>query len=257
MLALRVSLAALLLYPAATAAIFHRQSNAKRASAISLRKRLHVNPLITEPDTIDIEWGGAFSTSGNFTVPAVIHFTPEGTHVWWGRTEFSASFDSLAYQTPVTHFGDRAAFAATCLVHDGAKLDIAVAPQVSVLLRGDDGVRIGGTGIARYDTGHHSAGVTFTWTGASASSATNPAGTFDIGAGYGYGFGRITPHVNWLWEKSTGVERQVSLFEGVEYQLSGAFAVDFSLQHISLWGGARDTQLVAGITVSTGRLHRR
>src|SRR5262249_25150528 len=120
-------------------------------------------------------------------------------------------------------------------------------------------LRIGGTGIARYDTGHHSAGVTFTWTGGTASSNTNPAGTFDIGAGYGYGFGRITPHVNRLWGKATGVERQVSLFEGVEYQDSGPCAVDFSIQiqHISLWGGARDTQLVAGITVSTGRLHRR
>src|SRR5215813_5606464 len=134
MLALRVWLAALIGCSAASAAIFHHTANAKHPTAISLRKRLHVNPLITEPDTIDIEWGGAFSTSGNFTVPAVIHFTPEGTHVWWGRTEFSASFDSLAYQTPVTHFGDRAAFAATCLVHDGAKLDIAVAPQVFVLL---------------------------------------------------------------------------------------------------------------------------
>jgi hypothetical protein len=94
-----------------------------------------------------------------------------------GRTEFSASFDSLAYQQPTTHFGDRASFAATCVVHDGDKLDIAIAPQVSILLRGDAGARIGSTAIARYDSGHHSAGVTFTWTGATASSVNNPAGT--------------------------------------------------------------------------------
>src|SRR6185437_11912824 len=73
-----------------------QDSAGQRPSAISLRKRLHVNPLITEPDTIDLEWGGAFSTGGDFTLPAAIHFTPRGPHPWWGRTEFSASFDSLS-----------------------------------------------------------------------------------------------------------------------------------------------------------------
>src|SRR4051812_5570573 len=247
-----LTVAALLVMPISAAP----RIAAKRSQAISLRKRLHVNPLITEPDTMDIEWGGSFSTIGNFTMPASIHYTPEGHHVWWGRTEFSASFDSLAYQQPVTHFGDRANFAATCVVHDGDKLDIAIAPRFSVLLRGDSGARVGSTAIARYDTGHHSAGLTFTWTGATASSANNPAGTFDVGAGYGYGIGKITPHINWLWEKSTGSERQISLFEGVEYQFTDPFAIDFSVQHISLGGTARDTQFVAGITFNTGKLHR-
>ena len=80
------------------------------ASAITLRKRLHVNPLITPPDTMEVEWGVAVSTDGSFTLPTVIHFTPEGSHIWWGRTEFSASFDSLSSTTQplgrVTHFGD-------------------------------------------------------------------------------------------------------------------------------------------------------
>jgi hypothetical protein len=141
-----------------SAALFHRNSDsATRAPAIALRKRVHVNTLITAPDTMEIEWGGAFSVDGSFTLPATIHFTPEGHHVWWGRTEFSASFDSLASSADpvgrVTHFSDRVGMAATCVVHDGAKLDIAFAPQLSVLLRGDDGVRAGATAIARYDAG--------------------------------------------------------------------------------------------------------
>src|SRR6476469_1583953 len=139
---------------------------ASRPSAIALRKRLHVNPLITEPDTLDFEWGGAFSTGGSFTWPAAIRYTPQGSHIYWGRTEFSASFDSLSSVLQpdgrINHFGDRATLAATCVVLDGDKLDIAVAPQVSVLLRGDHGVRAGMTGIARYDWGRSSAGVTFT-----------------------------------------------------------------------------------------------
>src|SRR5712671_244200 len=133
MLAARLSVAALLLHSTAPGALFGRanDSAAKRSPAISLRKRLHINPLITEPDTIDLEWGGSFSTSGDFTLPASIHYTPKGPYMWWGRTEFSVSFDSLAYDGNASHFGDRTSFAATCVIHDGDKLDIALAPQGS------------------------------------------------------------------------------------------------------------------------------
>jgi hypothetical protein len=57
-----MALAALLLPAAAPAALFHPgDPNGERASAITLRKRLHVNTLITEPGTMEIEFGGAFS----------------------------------------------------------------------------------------------------------------------------------------------------------------------------------------------------
>jgi hypothetical protein len=257
-------LVVLLLVPALYAQAPHRARN--RASSIALRKRLHVNPLITEPDTLDFEWGGAFSTGGNFTFPAAIRYTPEGSHAWWGRTEFSASFDSLSSVVQPDgrgyNFGDRATLAATCVVHDGDKLDIAVAPQASVLLRGDHGMRLGATAIARYDWGRSSAGVTFTWTGATASSDSNPAGIIDVGAGYGFQLrstgplSHLSPHTNWLYERSTGVTRQISLFEGVEYQITGAVAVDLSGQHLNVWGGPIDHQIVAGLTVNTGKLHR-
>jgi hypothetical protein len=235
---------------------------ASRSSAIALRKRLHVNPLITEPDTLDFEWGGAFSTGGAFSFPTTIRFTPRGPHVYWGRTEFSVSFDSLNNDTTATHFGDRTTFAATCVVKDGEKLDIAFAPTTSVLLRGDTGARLGGTAIARYDTGRSSMGVTAAWTSATHPSDTNPSGTLDIGAGYGYrlassgALGHLTVHTNYLWEKSSATERQVSIFEGVEYQITEPVAVDFSAQHLNVWGGQIDHQVVIGLTVSTGKLHR-
>lgn len=52
--------------------------------------------------------------------------------------------------------------ATTCVVRDGEKLDIALAPTASVLLRGDSGMRLGAAAIARYDAGRSSAGVTAT-----------------------------------------------------------------------------------------------
>jgi hypothetical protein len=39
--------------------------------------------------------------------------------------------------------------------------------------------------IARYDFGHNSAGLTFSWTGATHSSLSNPAGALDRGAEFG------------------------------------------------------------------------
>lgn len=252
--------------PVAQPALFWRtkSSAAHRASAISLRKRLHVNTLITEPGTMEMEWGGAFSTGGSFTFPATIKYTPEGSHFYWGRTELSASFDSLSsavqYDDRATQFSDRVTLAANCVIHDGSKLDLAIAPQTSFLLRGDQGARFGATALARYDSGRSSTGMTFTWTAATAASSTNPAGTFDVGAGYGYRLmpsgplGHFTVHTNWLYEKSTGMEREISLFEGIEYQITEKVALDLSGQHFSVWGGAVDHQVVIGLTVNMGRL---
>ena len=249
--------------PAARAGLLGRLSS---GSPISLRKRLHVNTLITEPGTMEIEWGGAFSTGGNFSFPSAIKYTPEGPYVFWGRTEFSASFDSLSsalqFDDRATQFSDRITLAANCVVHDGKELDIAIAPQASFFLRGESGVRVGATALARYDRGRNSAGVTVTWTAATAASPTNPAGTVDVGFGYGRRImasgplGHLTPHVNWLYERSTGSGAQISLFEGVEYQITDNVAVDFSAQHFSVWGGQVDHQISVGLTVNTGSLRR-
>ena len=235
---------------------------ANRPSSIALRKRLHVNPLITEPDTLDFEWGGSFSVGGNFSLPTTVRFTPEGRHIYWGRTEFSANFDALNNAGAATHFGDRATFAATCVLRDGEKLDIAFAPLASFLLRGDTGARLGGTAIVRYDVGRSSMGVTVGWTSATHASRSNPGGALDMGGGYGYrlasagALGHLTAHTNCVWEKSSGTERQVSFFDGVEYQIKKPVALDFAAQHLNIWGGQIDHQVVIGLTVNTGKLHR-
>jgi hypothetical protein len=249
--------------PSAGAAL-HGLRGGRTASNLALRKRVHVNTLITDPGTLEFELGGAFSTKGNFTFPSTIKYTPEGPHIWWGRTEFSASFDSLSstvqFDDRATQFSDRLTFAANCVLYDGAKLDIAIAPQVSTFLRGDSGKRAGATAVVRYDAGLNSTGVTLTWTAATEASPSNPAGTFDAGYGFGHRLmagGRLShlmPHANVLYERSTGVGRQISLFEGVEYQISDKVAMDVSVQHFSVWGSQVDHQITVGLTVNAGRL---
>src|SRR4051812_39806701 len=51
-------------------------------SKIALRKRLHVNTLITEPGTAEVDWGSLYSLSTlNFSMPSGIRYTPAGTHI--------------------------------------------------------------------------------------------------------------------------------------------------------------------------------
>jgi hypothetical protein len=204
---------------------------ASRRSTISLRKKLHVNPLITDPDTIELDWSGVFPMD---SFPSAVRYTPRGSYLFWGRTEFSASFDPRAH--------DQATFAATCVVLDGEKFDIAVAPLLSV----GNGTHGGAYGIARYDEGRSSLGFT----------VSHLSGTTDVGTGYGFQFAKaFTAHTNWQWEKATGSPRTISIFEGVEWQISDAIAIDVSGQHQPVLGGPRDNQLVVAVTFSSPKLH--
>ena len=199
---------------------------AGRHSTISLRKRVHVNPLITDPGTFELDWSGAVSMDGTWSFPSAVRFAPA-----WGRTEFSASFDARRF--------DRPTFAATLVAFDSDHFDIAVAPTVA---RGDNGWRGGGLAIVRYDGDRNTGGLSAQWI----------AGTVDLGAGYGRMFRkRFTAHVNGQWEKSTGTARQIAVSEGVEYQITDPLAVDLSAQH-----GTSGNQIIVGVTFRTPRLKR-
>jgi len=64
---------------------------------ITLRKRLHINTLIAQPGTAEIDWSNLYSlTSTNFAMPSGLRYTPSGSHILWGRTEYSAAFDTIA-----------------------------------------------------------------------------------------------------------------------------------------------------------------
>jgi hypothetical protein len=235
------------------------------SSKIALRKRLHVNTLITEPGTFELEWSSLYAfDSGNYRMPATLKYTPAGHSVIWGRTEYSAAFDSITNAESgggrITQFSQSLAFTATSVLHDGEKFDFAIAPQAVLFLRGESGVRLGATAIARYDVGRNSIGGTFSWSAATSSSATNPFGTFDAGFGFGRRLaasgvlGQFTPHVNAVWERSTGLDRVVSVFEGVEYQVTQHLAFDLSAQHFDIHGNAPDRQLVLGMTLNLGKI---
>jgi hypothetical protein len=241
--------------------------NGQSTGTISLHKRLHINTLITEPGTMEVDWASLYSIStGNFTMPLAVKYTPEGRHVIWGRTEYSLAFDSLDSADiggeRLTQFSQSMSVTATSVLHDGPKLDFAIAPQAVFFLRDESGARLGATGIARYDSGHSSVGATVGWSAATHSSPTNPAGVLDVGFGFGQNISgsdtaeKFTPHCNVVWEHATGIEAVLSVFEGVEYQMTGRIAFDLSAQHFAVNTRTADHQIVIGVTVNFGKQKR-
>ena len=241
------------------------QKGGSSNSNISLRKRLHVNTLITQPGTLEGEWDNLFSyTTENWSMPSSLKYTPKGKSILWGRTEYAVAFDSVDSVVQSgqrqTQFSDRLSVTATSVLHDGEKLDIAIAPQATKFLRGEAGVRLGATMIARYDVGRNSMGATAGWSGASSPSANNPAGSWDFGGGFGRrlaasgGWGHLTPHTNVIYERSTGFTATTAVFGGIEYQITERLAVDFSGQRFGWKGGTPDRQFVVGITMNFGKL---
>ncbi len=231
---------------------------------ISLQRRVHVNTLITEPGSVEVEWDNVISSNDSYVMPSLIKFTPEGTNILWGRTEFSVGFDSLSsvlqFDQRINQFSDRITFNATSVLHDGKIFDFAIAPTAQFFLRDESGARLGATAIARWDWGRNSLGTTLGWTAATHSSSTNPSGTVDWSLGFGRrltpdgALGHFTPHTNLQVEKSTGLQRQIAIFEGIEYQITDRIALDFSGQHYGLGSGAVDHQAVIALTVHFGKL---
>ena len=262
---LPIPIAVLLASPPCFAGIFKRANPSGSGNAkITLRKRLHVNTLITEPGTVEVDWSSLYSlTTTNFAMPSAVRYTPEGSHIIWGRTEYSVAFDTITSAvvggSRLTQFSQAVTFTATSVVHDGEKLDIAFAPQATVYLRDESGGRMGAVAIARYDSGRNSAGGTASWSAATHSSPSNPAGTFDLGFGYGRQLAgsplleKLTPHINAEWEKSTGLGRVLLAFEGIEYQIKERLAFDIAAQQYAAAGSAPDHQVVLGMTFKLGK----
>ena len=254
---MRLVYAALLLLTLVPSAEGRLLFGSRRGSTIALRRRLHVNSLITEPGTVEVEWNNTLDLTNDayWTMPSTIKYTPEGRDLLWGRTEYSTSFDGF--------LRDRVTVAANTLLRDGEHFDATIQPQFTYLFGTDTGYRAGATAIGRLDWGRNSAGLTLSWSGANHPSPTNPAGVFDLTTGLGRHIrdtgilGHVTVHGDVQFERQTGTPSTVSVFEGFEYQITEKIAVDVSGQHYSLWGGPVDHELVIGVTANLGHVRHR
>lgn len=263
--ALRAVLTAVLAASSCFGGLFTRSNPGSGNARIALRKRLHINTLIAQPGTAEIDWSNLYSlSSGNFAMPSGLKYTPAGRHIIWGRTEYSAAFDTVdsvnVGGSRLTQFSQAVTLTATAVLRDGDKFDIAIAPQATLFLRDESGARLGSVAIARYDSGRNSVGGTVGWSGATHRSESNPAGTLDIGLGFGRQLSgsalleKFTPHLNAEWEKSTGEHPALLASEGIEYQATERLALDVSAQHFASARRAPDHEISVGLTVNLGKI---
>ena len=124
-----------------------RRSPGTRSSRIALRRRLHISPLITDVGTVETEWSTDWTDPESFTMPTTVKWTPEGSTLLWGRTEYSANFDVVSSlvtdRNRVTHASDHVGFTGTTLMVDGEHWNFAAAPSVTFGSRDQPGLRAG------------------------------------------------------------------------------------------------------------------
>lgn len=240
------ALALLLLFTAcAEAKITHRRSTGQ-----AQRRRMLTSPLITGPGGVDLEFSTSFDTKGGFTMPTTLKYTPARWH-----TEFSAGVDSVASLfddngNRTTHFSDHVNLAATTAFSPADNFSWAFAPTITVLLRGDEGVRIGGTLLARYDRGANTFSGAASWSGATVNSPTNPSGLFDITVGYARKIGRFTPYATVQVERATGISTQYSFFEGAEWEINRRLSFDAGVQQLAIKSPDSDHRYYVGLVYS-------
>ena len=228
---------------------FSRRAH-RRTSGQALRHRLFTSPLITTPGGVDLEFASIFDPQAGFTLPTTLKYTPAN----W-QTEFSVGLDTVASLVDDngdrdTHFSDHINLAATTAFRPTDNFSWAFAPTVVVFLRGEEGQRVGGALLARYDRGNNTFSGAVTWSGATVSSPTNPSGIFDITGGYARRFGRLTPYSNVQLERASGVSTQYSVFEGVEWQVNPRLSFDFGGQHYAVNSSQPDHHFSVGLTYS-------
>lgn len=227
---------------------FHHQ-----AQSIGTRNRIHVNRLITETGTLEMEAGAGFAESGDITNPVLLKYTPAGRSLLAGRTEYSVGLDYGQGATDVT-------VAANSLLYDGEHWNVSLGPSLTLVRQYGDGLRAGATFVTRYDRGLASLGVTAAWSKATRPGANTPADLAAFGAGGGIRLAssgwrsHFTLNGNVLSEHASSTPSISSTFEGVEWEISGKVSANFVVQQQDWRGANRDNIFFTGLTVNFGRL---
>ena len=216
----------------------------------------------TAPGTMELEMGTA-SWSGFFALPVLLKYTPFDGSGFFHQAEFGVGFDAVSSvdmgPDRMTEFGDRIGVILRRPVYSSGPVVFAVAPQATFLLRGDEGARIGATGIAAFGFGLNGAVVNAGWSSATNSSSSNPAHDYFVAAdfartlGNSGGLTRLIPFVGVLYQDTTHDSASVSLGQGLSYRLRADWVFDVAVHEHGVGLGERDYQILVGFTVNLGR----
>ena len=237
-------------------AALRRSSGGRRSQSTSFRNRLTISPLIAAPGTFELDVINGFTTNGSYWLPTTLRFTPESDNWYFQHTEWGINADGLDSFVPdgkrLTQASDHITFTSTTAMKWNG-INLGIAPTMTVLTRGEGGIRAGGAALIRVDPGLNSIGASLSWTGATRPNSANPAGIWDVGLGYGRKLGahgvlnQLTAHASLTIEKQTSTNRFYTMLEGMEYQMTNRFSLDLSVQQVGISTGTVDHQILLGV----------
>ena len=214
------------------------------------------------PGTMELEMGTA-SWSGFFAQPVLLKYTPNSSAGLLHQAEFGLAFDAVSSvgmgPDRMTEFGDRIGVILRRPVYSSGPVAFAVAPAATFLLRGDEGARLGATGIAAFGFGQNGAAVNAGWSSATNSSPTNPAHDYFVAADFARTLGtsgalsRLSPFVGVMYQDTTLDSGSVSLGQGLSYRARPDWVFDLGVYEHGFSQGTRDYQFLVGFTVNMGR----
>jgi hypothetical protein len=215
------------------------------------------------PGNLEIEFG---TNAGRdlVTFPAVLKYEPDVPIPFIRHSEISLSSDTLtsilSNGNRTTQFSDQHSLVIFRPVLRREAFTLAVDPQMTFFTRGAHGVRLGSGILAGYAFGLNGAIASFTWTGATSSSPTNPAREQDFEFTYYHQLGwgaasRFMAFGDFLHVRATEQQALSSVTEGIIYHLRPNLALDFGIRQQDIGSGRISHQLVGGITVGLGRIH--
>lgn len=214
------------------------------------------------PGTMELEMGTA-SWRGFFALPVFLRYTPNSSAGLFHQAEFGFAFDAVSSvglgPDRMTEFGDRIGVVWRRPVYSSGPVAFAIAPTATFLLCGDEGARIGATGIAAFGFGQNGAAVNAGWSSATNSSNSNPAYDYFVAADFARTLGtsgalsRLSPFAGILYQDTTLDSASVSLGQGVSYRVRPNWVFDLAVYEHGFSLGTRDYQVLVGFTVNLGR----
>lgn len=235
------------------------QSSGPPFAATPQRPTFTSDTSTTAPGTLELQLGGTFS-SGFFSLPTTLKFTPGAGGGFFHQGEFSASVNAVKAISrngrTVTRFGDWIELAWRRPVYAQGGLSFAVAPQVTVSLREGGQSRAGFTGIMAYSQGRNGVAVNANFNTGADTPAGWIAADFARFLAASGPWSKVAVFAGLMTEHARHDPSRLSLGQGLLWRVRPNLVLDAALRQVDVTRRGRDWQALTGLTLNLGRLAR-
>jgi len=241
-------------------AAHHFLSHLHRSSG--RQRRVYTNDIFTiDPGTVEMEFG-VNTGSDLTTIPTVLKYEPDTDFFLIHQTEFSFSSDTMTRylpgEHPVLQFADQQSIAVLRPVFQRQTVSIAIQPQVTFFVRGDEAARWGGALLGGWAKARNSVVGSVTWSATTRASDANPAHEYDYELTYTRGLSkRWSALLDASWSQPARQTQFGYLAEGVLYKISDRLTLDAAIREQDLGTGNMHPHFTGGFVYNFGRIGRR